>query len=175
MKRQRNSCGSICPRTTRQGRILQSRSPVTIETVALVRNLDPAFPRWLVRGTAVTVAALTDLSGRWMDRVHSHCPVRGNCGGHGLQCQSDLRRPTRRPRQTNRWPECGSRRNASWPAVKRSNYPFNVYPVWGVLLTHKHGSLARPSAKCRLMRYSDEGCLIGKTACFRVHDEGRRS
>ena len=45
----------------------------------------------------------------------------------------------------------------------------------GVRLTHKHGSLARPSAKCWLMRYSDEGCLIGKAACFRVRGEGRRS
>jgi hypothetical protein len=150
---------------------------------------------WVAGGATVTLAALTDLSGRWIDRVHARRPREGDYAGHGLQCQSDLRRarssslqnvatgpirvilirPPRRPRKTNRWPECGSRRSASWPAVKRSNYPFNVYPVWGVLLTHKHGSLARPSAKCRLMRYSDEGCLIGKTACFRVHDGGRRS
>src|SRR4051794_28177287 len=31
----------------------------------------------------------------------------------------------------------------------RSNDPSALYPIWEVLLTHKHGSIADPSGKCR--------------------------
>src|SRR5215203_2119030 len=71
---------------------------------------DPAM-RWVVGGRAVTqkgastsqmgrfetevmteaknLAALTDLSGRWIDRVHARRPVRGDRARHGLQRQPD--------------------------------------------------------------------------------------